>query len=356
MNKNSKIKLGYEVSPTSHKGDAELELPSEGTNELCIATAALLNTLRSCSEKVVNMFCNGLSTLGRPIGAIIDGKTASIELANQSIYLKLAMTKEANMRKHLAYVAKEFDEKVKNNEDIPESLIETDKLLLIQDNVSTTSEEEVLKLWAKLYTEEACKPGTISRKAIKLIETLDAKIADILENEIFPYCDQVGFYWGNSDNFNSIITAIDYGFLETSNLGRKGLYVDYPGIISFGNYNVFVHPGFDYASKNPGYRLTKPAIEIKQCLKQTNIDILDVISKTINDCTPNWLINDEIKNNMKFKKSIKNDEKFVVCNNEDVIVFPQNKQYKTIEDYRVYTMANIEFINNYKKYIKMAGN
>lgn len=59
------------------------------------------------------MFCNGMSTLGRPIGAIIDGKTASIELANQSIYLKLAMTKEANMRKHLACIAKEFDEKVK---------------------------------------------------------------------------------------------------------------------------------------------------------------------------------------------------------------------------------------------------
>lgn len=113
---------------------------------------------------------------------------------------------------------------------------------------------------------------------------------------------------------------------------------------------------FDYASKNPGYRLTKPAIEIKQCLNKTNIDILDVISKTINDCTPNWLINDEIKSNMKFKKSIKNDEKYVICNNEDVVVFPQNKQYKTIEDYRVYTMANIEFINNYEKYIKMVEN
>ncbi len=59
---------------------------------------------------------------------------------------------------------------------------------------------------------------------------------------------------------------------------------------------------------------------------------------------------------MKFKKSIKNDEKYVICNNEDVVVFPQNKQYKTIEDYRVYTMANIEFINNYEKYIKMVEN
>ena len=356
MVKNSKRKLGYEVTPTSHKGNTELELPQEGTNELCVATATLLNTLSNCSEKVVNMFCNGLSTLGRPIGAIIDGKTASIELANQSIYLKLAMTKEANMRKHLAYVAKELDEKVKNNENIPESLIETDKLLLIQDNVATTSEDDVLKLWAKLYTEEACKPGTISRKAIKLIETLDARVASILDNEIFPYCDQVGFYWGDSDNFNSIITAIDYGFLETSNLGRKGLYVDYPGLISFSNYNVFVHPGFDYASKIPGYRLTKPAIEIKQCLTKTKIDILETISKTINDCTFSWLINNELKNNMKFKKPVKNDEKFVICNNEDIVVFPKNKKYKTIEDYRVYTMANIEFINDYKKYIRMVNN
>ncbi len=351
MNKNSKIKVGYEVTPTSHKGDAELELPSEGTNELCVATANLINVFSNCSKKVVNMFCNGLSTLGKPIGAMLNGTAASIELANQSIYLKLAMTKEANMRKHLAYVAQEFDERVKNNENIPESLIETDKLLLIQDNVATTSEDEVLKLWAKLYTEEACKPGTISRKAIKLIETLDSQIATLLETKIFPYCDQNGFYWGKPDEYSAIITAQDYGFLESSNLQRKGIYLDFPGVISFYNYNVLVHPAFNYSPEMPCYRLTKPANEIIKCLNKTNVDILDIIIKTISDSSKIWHVNNDLKNFIKFKNAVKNKDKFVICKDEDII-YPKTDLYKKIDDYRMQVMSNIELINDYHKHLK----
>lgn len=355
MNKNSKIKVGYEVTPISHKGDAELELPSEGTNELCVATANLINIFSNCSEKVVNMFCNGLSTLGKPIGAMLNGTTASIELANQSIYLKLAMTKEVNMRKHLAYVAQEFDERVKNNENIPESLIETDKLLLIQDNVATTSEDDVLKLWAKLYTEEACKPGTISRKAIKLIETLDAKVAKILENEIFPYCDQDGFYWGKENNFNAIITALDYAFFESSNLGRKGIYVDFPSVIAFPDYKVLIHPALDFSPTIPCYRLTKPAIEIRSCLNTNGKDILEEISSTMLNCAKSWKINNNLKNNIKLKKSLKNDEKFIICSNDNII-YPKNKEYKKIDEYREYVMSNVELMNDFQKYLKTNDN
>ena len=143
----------------------------------------------SLSENLVNKIANATSTLFAPATAWLQGKQAQISCSYLPFYDKLAERKNENLQKLFVNVLSILNEKELHEEIIPDQFEDTDNLLLIQDNASTTSNEEFLKLWAKFYTEEACKPGSISRKTIKLLETLDINIVRILEKEIFPYCD-----------------------------------------------------------------------------------------------------------------------------------------------------------------------
>jgi len=349
---NSSIELENEITPTSHKVGVKANLPNQAVNELGLATANLINTITKGSDKVFNMFCNSMSTLGAPVAEILKGKTAEIKLNNQSIYAKLAYTKEVNMRRLSNYVAEEFNQKVLDGKPIPERLEDTDNLLLIQDNASTTSNETLLKMWSKLYTEEACNTGAVNRKAIKLVEALDAKTAKILEEKIFPFCDDLGIYWGDDKKLGERLRAMDYGFLQNNDIQRIGRYIDYPTIFFISDYKVLIHPGYNSHPDTPIYRLTISACEIRKCLNIQEIDVLDEIKNTLIKNSPSWVINKEITGKIKFKKPVMPDEKFIICKNNTVI-FPTHKPYKTIEEYQDYVMGNIEFTGNYKNWLKI---
>lgn len=349
--KQTKINASYELTPTSHKGNAQLDLPEEAINELGLATARLVDVLSNSSKKVFDMFCNGMSKLGQPIGEIINGKTKALELANQSIYMKLAMTKEANMRKLIAYSAAEFDKKVSNGEEIPDHLVETDEILLIEENASMTSNEEFLKLWAKLYTEEACTPGSISRKTIKLVETLDSSIIKILENEIFPYCDINGFYWGPQNEISNLLKMIDYGLLERDvvELRPKGVNL-YCKVSINCEMNLYCCPNYTCSSGILGvmYRLTGSAIEIYQNINKVNIthEQKNIILDHINESSQNWRISSELRNKIKLKSPLKNFIKFVVCDDKGNIIHPINSQYKNVEEFIENSIYNFEVLDN----------
>ena len=352
--KQTKIKASYEVSPKACKGQADINLPEEATNELGLATARLIDAFNNSSKKVFDMFCNGMSKLGQPIGEIINGKVAAIELANQSIYMKLAMTKEANMRKLIAFAADEFDKKIANGEDIPDYITESDEILLIEENASLTSNEEFLKLWAKLYTEEACKPGTVSRRTIKLVESLDASIIKIFEENILPYCDYLGFYWGNKDNLKNILILTDYGLLVKSDrLIYHSQRLNYAQFVQLNsNYNLCIYPNYYYNAhyKYSNYKLTTSGIEIYNILKDyINIpQDMHLIFENITEASQNWEITWHYKDKIHIKQLPKNDEKFIIYDNYGNVIYPKNSPFKTLQEFIEVANQNIEVIDNAK--------
>lgn len=344
--KKSTIRIEHEITPTSHKVKGDITLPNKAMNELGLATANLINTFNNCSERIINMFCNGTSVVGAPVGEFIKGKTAEIELAHQSVYAKLAYTKEVNMRRHLNFVAQEFCKKEKNGDEIPEVLNDTDNLLLIQDNASTTSDEDFLQLWAKLYTTEACKNGSVSRKAIKLCETLDADIVKVFESDIFPYCDDLGFYWGDSkQNIFKLLKVIDYGFMNETHLNRIPTNINIPVILTFDDIQVFTTPGYQVSPIGSTYKLTSPAMEIRNCLQaKITQNIIDEIIKTLTKSVTKWHVYEDYQPLIIFKEPINQIDLFILCKNNNVI-YPADKPYKNVGEFQEYIMKKIEIID-----------
>lgn len=341
---NSNINVKHEITPTSHKFDANVNVPDKAMNELGLATANAINTLSNCSNKVVDMLLNSCSIIAAPVGELIKGKTAQIELNNQSIYAKLALTKEINMRKHLNYVAMEFNEKEKQGQDIPKALNDTDNLLLIQDNASTTSDENFLKLWAKLYTEEASKPGMISRKAIKLVEGLDYETVKLIEEEIFPYCDSKGYYWGQTNKIDHLLIAQDYGFISINNSFLIPLKLNNCVNIELVNkYFICLYPNMEYRATS--YCLTKPAREIKTCLnKKTTDEQFKIMLERINKEAFYWKIHEEHDKKIKLKNKIENNEKFIIYDENKNVISPKDSPFKTLEEFYNSAIKNIEII------------
>ncbi len=350
-NKQTKISGSYEISPVTQKGEMDINLPDEATNELGLATARLIDTFNNSSKRVFDMFCNSMSTLGQPIGEIIKGKTAAIELANQSLYMKLAMTKETNMRKLLAYAAEEFEEKVVNGEDIPNHLVETDEILLIEENASLTSNEEFLKLWAKLYTEETCKHGSISRKTIKVLETLNIDIIKILENNIFPFCDNNGFYWGKMHGISDLLLLQDYGLIETNPICASSINLNESYAVRLNkDYILYCYPNIACSAiiKSQMYRLTNCALEIKNNVKLspeiTSEEAIKIIYEHINKSIEYWKVAPEFEKKIHLKNTIKNNEMFIICDNDNNVVYPKNSPFKIYNEFYESAMANIEEI------------
>lgn len=330
--------IEYELTPTRQKG--KLIVPNEGANELAKATAHLINNFNNSSKKVLDMFCNGLSKLGEPIGEIIKGKTAAIELANQSIYMKLAVTKETNMRKLIAYSVEEFDKKVKEGQEIPNHLIETDNLLLIQENASTTSNEEFLKLWAKIYTEEACKPNTVSKKTIKLLETLDSRLVEILEKEIFPYCDENGYYWRKTNDISKVLLIQDYGLIDAKDINTYCIVPKEPSTSRINTTNTLhVYPGYGF-SPSSKFVLTKSGLEIKKILKiSPKRKHLQEIFEVIANSSKYWhLIHNK---DIKYIKKPLQDELFIITGKNGNVIYPKDSKFKTLKQFKESALRNI---------------
>lgn len=345
------LNIEYEMSPTSQKG--KVVLPNEGSNDLLKATARLINVISSGAEGVGKMLKNSTNVIGKPIEALIQGKTNEIELANQFITARLMYVKEANATMHLSYVAEELNKKVENGQELPEKIEESDNLYLIQDNASTTSNEYLLKMWAKLYTEEACKPGSVSKRAIKLVETLDIKIVKILEEEIFPYCDENGFFWGDKDDITNIILCQDYNLIENNFICSfsKNPTSSYSAKIN-NLIKIYCYPGFGYSANynSSMYRLTNAGLEIYQNIYSQKVDIgtKEIVFKNIDKASENWSRIWEKKGVVKYLNNIKPEEKYILCDENGLVVYPEHSPYRTLQDFLEISIRNIEVINNDK--------
>lgn len=297
------------------------------------------------SEETIAKIANANSTLFAPATAWLKGQEAKITTGFLPFYDKLAERKNQNLQNLAIDVIRELKNREDSNAEIPEKFEDTDNLLLIQENASTTSNEEFLKLWAKIYTEEACKPGFVTRKTIKLLESLDISTVKILENDIFPFCDDSGFYWGNEKRLNSVLIAQDFGILDSKDLLRYSLTINVPAKEIINNeLCYYVYPNFGYAPRDE-YILTKSGLEIKNILKifpsQNNIN--EVI-KTMEKSSEAWKIID-IYDKTKLKNTITNRQKFIICDKNNNIIYPTDQEYKTYAEFYQNAMANIEVID-----------
>lgn len=303
----------------------------------------------SVSQKTMNMLFNATATLFKPLSAWLHGRAAMIEVEYLPFYQKLVECKERNLQQLAKNTIMEFAQKEQNGEPIPETIHDTDNLLLIQDNASTTSNEEFLKLWAKLYTEEACKPGSVSRKTIKLIETLDIDIVKLLENDIFPYCDANGFYWGNQEELSKLSVATDYGIMDNFPVAISPESINQGLTIRLSeNYILFCYPNFQYSSKrkNVMYKLTSPGLEIYENIKirQTK-EQLDTVFKNIELSVLGWCISKSYINKIRLKNNVNPKDRFVICDITGNTVYPLDSKYKSLADFQNNAERNIEIIN-----------
>ena len=352
MSEEDKLKINIEHSQTGIKGN--IECPVQPINELVAVTTRCIDTIRTGSEKVGEMLRNSTNAIGKPIDAWLTGKAQEISANSQFIVANIMYKKEVNAIKHLQYVAEEFNKKVENNEQIPEQIEASDNLLLIQDNASTTSDEEFLKLWAKLYTEEACKSGTVSRRTIKLVEYLDSNIIKVFENNILPYCDTDGFYWGNKNNMKDILIIVDYDLLVKSD----GIILN-PNRLNYAqsvklnnNYNLFVYPNYYYHAyyKYSNYRLTTSGLEIYKVLKDNIKSPKDIhlIFENVKEASENWQIATLYKNKIHLKHIPNNGEKFIICDNDNNVVYPETSPFKTLQNFLDTASQNIEVVEDAK--------
>ena len=295
------------------------------------------------SEQTVTKIANASSTLLAPVSAWLQGNAAKITVGYLPFYDKLAERKNQKLQNLALDVMQELKNREDEGKPIPDKFEDTDNLLLIQDKASTTSEREISEMWAKLYTEEMCNNGSVSRKAIILVESLNANIAKIIEEEIFPYCDNSGVYWGAENKYETIMLAVDYGFLQNINFQKKSMGTRNLNAEIISDYMLYVFPGFNYYP-NPSYKLTAPALEIRHSLnKKSSKDILDEISQRILKSTEAWRFNDDALPKARLKKNIPADEKFVICDKNNNVVYPNNKPYKTIHEYGTHVIASMTF-------------
>lgn len=346
MEEQSNFEIKNKITPTGHEFEAKAKVPQEAVTELVLATTRCIDSIRKGSERVGAMLSNSTKAIGKPIGAYLKSKSNEISANSQLIVANIMYKKEINAIKHLQYISEELNLKITKGEDIPEKIEESDNLLLIQDNASTTSNEEFLKLWAKFYTEEACKPGVVSRKTIKTMETLDSNIIKIIERDIFPFCDEEGFFWGNDTRLQSLILAQDYGIISNKGLERIGMNTRMMLHVKLNNENyLYIHPSYSY-SPNSRFILTKSGLEMKKVLKiYPNKEQLKEMLAMIEESSKNWQIAKLHAEKAFLKPNILNLQKYIIIDSANNVIYPNNQSYKTLNEYYQNAINNFEVLH-----------
>lgn len=314
---------------------------------LVIAASAFKDITSTCS-KVTNLLADGSCTLLAPVASYLKGESYKIADKYLPFQNRVEMRKEISQIKLAQYVLEGLADKEQRGEDLPPKIEDTDTLFSIHNAASETTDEDFIKFWAKLYTEEACKPNTVSKKTVNLCKDLDKEVVQALENDIFPYCDEHGFYWGNANkNIKSINIAKEYGFLRASEQSLTSKYIDNFIDIKIGQYYIYVIPGYSYEVWYSGKILTNCALEVRKCLKlQRDIDLNDVL-KQIKEISNYWQITDQFKSYMNYKNGCSN--KFFITE-KNKIVYPTEFVGKDMGQIYNEILSNIEYKDEAKQF------
>lgn len=329
------------------KLELKLDLPEKvdsnvGTalTDISSATNELAHTVSQSSQNVINATLKGAAPLFSTLSAFCEG-TADIIKEGCGFFADIIRKKRSQL--YLANdVLKNLNDKEQNDEKIPERIEDTDTLFSIQEAASETLDKDFISFWSKLYTEEACKEGTINKKAINLCKNLNKDVVLILENKIFPYCDSSGFYLGNeNESLKEILIAEEYGFLKKCEIEKRSEGKDLFMVFHIGQYEIFVFPGYCY-SINSGFSkmLTDTAISIRNCLKiKTNVCI-KIVSDSLMKYSKFWQINPDFSGKIIYPKEI--CDKFVLVEN-GIVKFPEKYTGKNADELMREILSEIKF-------------
>ncbi len=317
------------------------EKVDENVGKALVITASAIKDITSTCSKVTNLLLDAPCTLLAPLAAFLKGESYKIADKYLPFQNRVEMRKEVAQIKLAQYVLEDLADKERKGEELPPKIEDTDTLFSIQNAASETTDEEFIKFWARLYTEEACKPNTVSKKTVNLCKDLNRNIINLLEREIFPFCDEHGFYFGDYDeHIEAVSMAEDYGFLRTCEQAIISDYIDCFSHHRIGKFCIQLFPGYAYGLPFNHKMLTQSSLEIFRCLKfETSVNVwgciqqLEEISKTFQIAKP-------YKNLIKYKIPI--SHKFFVTLG-DKIVYPEDMKEKKLNDVIKETFDNIEY-------------
>lgn len=320
------------------KAIVEMKLPKNVDKNIGKACKDLAQTLKkviSPISKIAELYLiDAPCTLFAPLSAYLKGKSNEIAYKYLPFQNQIEMRKELSQIKMLKHVLENLADKEQRNEELPNQIEDTDNLFAIQNAASETTDDDFIKFWARLYTEEACSPNTVSKKTIDLCRVIDKKVAKILETEVFPYCSQVGFIANIPTKANNLLLLKDYGLVDdvASNIIIYPVNFEqgYPPLSRdvFGKYWLWIHPGYSY---HLPYRLTSAGNEIRNALKiYPKEKDIKIIGNTLSKEAKKWSQLD----GFVFHNDVNDEDLFVITDSDypPFMIYPHPK-YRKFERY-----------------------
>lgn len=337
-----------------HKLTVDVKLPEKvdpyvGKSILTISEG--IKDLLEVVPKTFSLVTNSTAPLFRPFQKFLNGVSDVIEAKYLPYTEEIHLRKAESQMKLLKFVTQNFAEKEQKEEELPNKIEDTDNLFAIQNAASETTEEEFIRFWAELYTQESCHPGSVSKKTTELCKVLDKKVMDLLSEKIFPFCDNsYGFYWGiNSHSPDDVSMAEDYGFLIRPEIEVNASIPEHPYCLDYGNYKIYVHSGYSIKAGGPSFRLTSAGQEVKKCLRiNTNEEQIKCVLEDIKKISPKWHLLDREKIKIKIKPNISHPlHLFVLTDSNQKILYPKEYSLLSLEDFSKQSLSEIEI--NYNK-------
>ena len=317
------------------KAEAKLSLPEKVDDNLGCSIKILsegVTSLLKLPEKIIDTVTMSGATLFKPLVAYLNGKATIIEA--HSFIEAQNIRKELSQCQLAVNVAKNLATKQQSGQDIPTEIKDTDTLFAIQNAASEKTDKDFLEFWAHLYTEEACKPNTISKKTVELCKTIDKQIAEILEKKIFPYCADNFFFAAYEIGVDDVGKAEDYGFVTQKNLAINPSHPGTNVMLYFGQYTVVCRSGFSVMPATPRFSLSISGAEVRKIITHddTYIDF-NILKNGLISASKNWRLSDKFKDHIvKLVPGKEIDSNFVIVQNNKII-YPESWQNKTITDY-----------------------
>ena len=248
----------------------------------------------------------------------------------------IQLQEEKNLKLLVKNIVEEIAYREINNEQIPSKLEDTDNLLAIEKAASETSDEDLQKMWAKLFIEEAINKNSINKRVINLLKLLDKESIEILQNEIFQFCDDEEGWFFDNNNISARTLAIDLGILEDYNIqsipinNKNKNFNNIPYVcFTIGKNMIIGHPGYAFVEK---YHLTDIGLKIKKISKIKYDD--KNIQNTIN-CIKKGNCFRLFNEKFKCLPNIKIKDSFVIIEGNNInskVIYPENK-YENMLDY-----------------------
>lgn len=313
--------------------------------------------------KGIEKFLSGSGYLMRCIGQKIKGeiqkypKTTNLFSRSDSKFLSAAKKvrgenvepntftdgiqyqKDNNLKQFIKEVVDEVVFREEQEKELPPAFKDTDNLLAIEEAAAETNDEQLSKMWARIFVEEATHPNSISKASVEILRKLDKETAEILQNKIFPYCADDGWFLGSSNEFiEAMMIASDLGILRDYHIQKSPTsiakkYNKNLCVLDLGDYRIFGHLGYDFYAP---YYLTAAALKIKNVLNiYSNVLNIHMVFDCINQQSC-WRLSDQ------YKLAQRNSVYCIITrNNSEQVLFPAN-MFMNIDDFLRYADANVQ--------------